>query len=93
MQPIAMPIRGGQALRITRTAGVIALAAASLRAACRCAQCRRAQIDGTFPATFPGLTIASAAPIGLYAVNLTFSDGHARGIFPWSYLEELAAAA
>jgi DUF971 family protein len=24
-------------------------------------------------------------------VNLEFSDGHARGIYPWSYLAELAA--
>jgi DUF971 family protein len=92
MQPTALPIGGGQALRITRPAGVIAIAAASLRAACRCAECRRAQIDGTFPGEFPGLTIEGAVPIGLYAVNLMFSDGHARGIYPWSYLEELASA-
>ena len=92
MQPVAVPIRCGQALLITRAAGEIAIDAASLRAACRCAECRRAQIDGTFPAEFPGLTIDGAAPIGLYAVNLMFSDGHTRGIFPWIYLEELASA-
>lgn len=91
MQPSAAPIRGGQALEITRAAGVIAIDTARLRAACRCAECRRAQIDGTFPAEFTGLTIEDVAPIGVYAVNLAFSDGHARGIFPWSYLEELAA--
>ena len=25
------------------------------------------------------------APMGHYGVNITFSDGHARGIYPWSY--------
>ena len=66
------------------------LPAEGLRAACRCAHCRRAQIDGVFPGEFPLVTIAAVAPIGHYAVNLEFSDGHARGIYPWSYLAELA---
>lgn len=33
--------------------------------------------------------IASADPIGNYAIRLKFSDGHATGIFTWSYLEKL----
>lgn len=65
------------------------LSAERLRAACRCAHCRRAQIDGVFPSKFPSVTIAAVTPIGHYAVNLEFSDGHARGIYPWSYLAEL----
>jgi prepilin-type processing-associated H-X9-DG protein len=28
--------------------------------------------------------------MGHYGVNITFSDGHARGIYPWSYLTELS---
>jgi DUF971 family protein len=68
------------------------LPAERLRAACRCAHCRRAQIDGVFPAEFPSVTLAGVAPIGHYAVNLQFSDGHARGIYPWSYLAELAGS-
>jgi prepilin-type processing-associated H-X9-DG protein len=32
-------------------------------------------------------------PLGGYAVNLGFSDGHARGIFPWVYLRDLAREA
>jgi len=66
------------------------LPAERLRAACRCAYCRRAQIDGVFPGKFPSVTIAAVTPIGHYAVNLGFSDGHARGIYPWTYLAELA---
>jgi DUF971 family protein len=37
-----------------------------------------------------GLTITAVDPIGNYAIRLTFSDGHDRGIFPWPYLAELA---
>jgi len=38
------------------------------------------------------LTIVAVEPIGNYAVRLAFSDGHDRGIFPWAYLTEIAAA-
>lgn len=33
--------------------------------------------------------ITSAEPVGNYAIRLKFSDGHATGIFTWSYLEKL----
>ena len=39
----------------------------------------------------PGdVTITAAREIGTYGVNIAFSDGHDRGIYPWSYLEALA---
>lgn len=65
------------------------LHAATLRMACRCAHCTRARIDGKFPATFAGVTIQALTAMGHYGVNVAFSDGHARGIYPWSYLSEL----
>jgi DUF971 family protein len=37
------------------------------------------------------VAITAAEPAGTYAVRLTFSDGHATGIFTWPYLETLAA--
>jgi DUF971 family protein len=81
----------GRTLDVTlETGAVFSLSAERLRAACRCARCRRAQIDGLFAAEFPSITIANVAPIGHYAVNIEFSDDHARGIYPWSYLAELA---
>ena len=87
----AVPSTDGRTLRVTlETGAVITLSAEELRAACRCAHCRRAQIDGVFAPEFPSVTIASVAPIGHYAINLGFSDGHARGIYPWSYLAELS---
>jgi len=68
------------------------LSAGRLRAACKCAHCLRARIDGVFPAQFDGIAITTVAPIGGYALNIGFSDGHARGIYPWAYLLQLSAA-
>jgi prepilin-type processing-associated H-X9-DG protein len=68
----------------------VRLPAGRLRAACKCAHCIRARIDGKFPDRFDGIAITQVSPIGDYAINIAFSDGHARGIYPWSYLSELA---
>jgi DUF971 family protein len=70
----------------------IQLAAGRLRAGCKCAGCVRARIDGVFPDRFDGIAIVQVAPIGDYAINIGFSDGHARGIYPWGYLLQLSAA-
>jgi DUF971 family protein len=35
--------------------------------------------------------IVAIEPVGNYAVRLTFSDGHATGIFSWSYLHEIGS--
>ncbi|WP_409766683.1 DUF971 domain-containing protein [Ferrovibrio sp.] len=64
--------------------------AGALRAACRCAWCTKARVEGAFPGGFSGLSITQIKPIGTYALNLHFSDGHDRGVFPWSYLRQLA---
>ena len=65
------------------------LDAAKLRGACRCAHCTRARIDGKFPQSFATITIETVAPMGNYGINIGFSDGHARGIYPWGYLAQL----
>jgi len=36
-----------------------------------------------------GVNIRAVEPIGNYAVRLVFDDGHASGIYSWSYLHEL----
>ena len=66
------------------------ISAEPLRAACRCAWCTRDHIDGKFSASFDCITIERVALIGDYAINIAFSDGHARGIYPWVYLRKLA---
>ena len=67
----------------------ITLAAETLRIACKCAHCTRARIDDRFPETFPGIAIVQVDDLG-YGLNLSFSDGHNRGIYPKSYLLDLA---
>jgi len=82
---------GGAQVRVALPSGEsFVLAAATLRAACRCAHCVRSRIDGKFPNRFDDITIVACASIGHYAINLSFSDGHARGIYPWAYLADLA---
>ena len=81
----------GSVLHVTLATGErLMIAAATLRAACRCAHCRRTQIDGVFPDRFVDLTISEVSWVGGYGINVAFSDGHARGIYPFSYLSELA---
>ena len=59
---------------------------------CPSAAGKRRRIDGkTTPAT-SNLRLTAMQPIGRYAINLSFSDGHDRGIYPWAFLRELAAA-
>jgi DUF971 family protein len=61
-----------------------------LRARCKCAACQQLhRASGTHPAVAPELRLEGIHPIADKALNLVFSDGHGRGIFPWSYLREL----
>jgi DUF971 family protein len=65
------------------------IAAARLRLACRCASCVRARVDGVFPNSFDAVTIGTISAVGEYGINVRFSDGHDRGIYPWTYLVTL----
>lgn len=67
------------------------LSAERLRLACRCAWCTRDRLTDRFPDAFD-VTIAGVASIGGHGLHITFSDGHARGIFPFRYLREIACA-
>ena len=40
-----------------------------------------------------GVSVAAVEAYGVNALHFTFSDGHDRGIFPFSYLRLLAAEA
>ncbi|MGB7323461.1 MAG: DUF971 domain-containing protein [Rubripirellula sp.] len=74
-----------------------------LRKACPCATCRekkrgeaeKADAKGKFAglpvlsaAEARPLTIQSMRPVGSYAYNIAFSDGHGSGIFPFVLLHE-----
>lgn len=48
-------------------------------------------MDGLHHNVDPALRLTKMNLIGRYAVNLGFSDGHDRGVYPWSLLAEIAA--
>ena len=60
-----------------------------LRERCMCAECRSARSDGAAISALASIAV-TALPCGAGAVQLVFSDGHSRGIFPFAYLRELA---
>jgi DUF971 family protein len=64
---------------------------AFLRAHCECAQCKSLRGGhGNEQDPVPAdLRVTEIHPVGTYAVQLVFSDGHRRGIFPWAYLRGL----
>lgn len=67
------------------------LSHAGLRAACPCSRCRAARQRGAIGVVAHGVVLTAVQAQG-YGVQLVFSDGHDRGIYPWQYLRELGAA-
>jgi DUF971 family protein len=55
-----------------------------------------AEVQGHSPAQKKTVTgkenvgIVAANPVGRYAVQIVFDDGHDSGLFTWDYLRELA---
>jgi DUF971 family protein len=68
-----------------------ALAADLLWAECPSAAGRIRRIRGLDKRAPDPLRITAVREIGAYGVNIAFSDGHDRGIYPWTYLRTLAA--
>lgn len=82
----------GKSLEIEWQSGNLAiLEAHQLWHDCPSAHGRRRRIDDPKLKPEVGLRIVSFSPIGLYAINIAFSDGHARGVYPWSLLRKFAA--
>jgi len=62
-----------------------------LRARCKCAGCQQQYRQlGTHPEILASIRLDAIHPISDKGLNLVFSDGHGRGIFPWAYLHELS---
>lgn len=84
-------INAGTALRLTFERGVAELSAAVLWRECRSASGVLRRLNHVAPPE--GLTITALQAVGDYAINIAFSDGEARGIYPFSLLGQLAARA
>ncbi len=65
-----------------------ALPHAWLRARCRCAACAQAARSGAARPLAP-VSLTGIRPVADQGLNLVFSDGHGRGIYPWTYLRTL----
>ncbi|WP_460128339.1 DUF971 domain-containing protein [Pseudomonas sp. H1_D05] len=61
---------------------------AELRRQCPCSQCRAFRLQGMTPRVDDRVCLIELNPQG-YGVQLIFSDGHQRGIYPWAYLANL----
>lgn len=68
-----------------------ALDAPTLRAACRCAACESLRRAGKPAAAAMDIALTLLQPVGEFGLQLGFSDGHDRGIYPWAYLHELSS--
>ncbi|MCQ9375264.1 DUF971 domain-containing protein [Methyloversatilis sp. XJ19-13] len=68
-----------------------ALSHALLRQRCRCAFCTKAARAGAAPEDCTEVALTEVHEMAGTGVNLVFSDGHRRGIYPWAYLRELGA--
>lgn len=92
MQPTNVElVEGATALALSwPDCGVRRIGAERLRRASRAATEIRRQADGIELFLPPDLHVISIEAIGNYALRLSFSDGHDRGIYPWPYLRELA---
>ncbi len=95
--PVAVGIDLDPDRRIVRIAwsdgAATRISARSLRQNCPCASCvdewtHKRTLD---PSSVPeGLAIAALQPVGNYAVQFQFGDGHDTGLYDWAYLRELA---
>ena len=88
-QPPSNVDAGAAGLSLTWADGPQDLSAATLRSACRCGGCRSAAVAGRTESPARGLSLVHIEPAGAYGLQLIFSDGHDRGIYPWAMLREL----
>ena len=101
IHPISLRLTDAGRLRIEWSDGQVReYAVRELREACPCATCREKRSAPPPPPTeLPVLSmdearplgIASMKPVGNYAYNIGFSDGHNTGIYTLDTLRELGA--
>lgn len=69
---------------------VTTISAVTLRENCRSAQTTKLKILNLHVPPSPDLTISEVRQVGSYGLNIIFSDGFDRGIYPWGYLHEIS---
>lgn len=61
----------------------------TLRKACACSGCTRSKQTGALTLIDAGVHVDKLEMHGISGLQLFFSDGHNRGLYPWAYLREL----
>lgn len=100
LQPIAIALVEDRFLQTTWNDGEVRRSSFSaLRKACPCATCREKNraTEAPKPKSLPVLSAAEAQPlkivgmrpVGNYAYNIDFSDGHGSGLFTIELLRDL----
>lgn len=97
--PVELSLNAAQQLKIKWSDGQLRrYRLRELRDSCPCATCREKRQQPPAPATLlpvltqeeaQPLTLKGMTPVGSYAYNLEFSDGHSTGIFTLEFLREL----
>lgn len=65
------------------------LSCLSLRKSCACSGCSNARQKGAINLIDADIGIDNLNVHGVSAMQFHFSDGHNRGLYPWSYLRQL----
>lgn len=98
MRPTSIKKTDADTLTVTWDDGVVTpLAIRLLRDECPCAECKGEQIlmHQILPVVQPKrpghYDIQTLAPVGSYALQIAWGDGHATGLYSWEYLRALAS--
>lgn len=65
------------------------LSCLTLRKSCACSGCSNARQKGAISLIDADIGIDNLNMHGVSAMQFHFSDGHNRGLYPWSYLRQL----
>jgi DUF971 family protein len=65
------------------------LSCLALRKSCACSVCAQTQQRGTLTLIDADVAVDRLEVSGISGLQLFFSDGHYRGLYPWAYLREL----
>lgn len=81
----------GRGLRLRLREGEeVEIDARVLRAKCSCSACLHASRAGHLPEPRSDISILELREVGSMGLQIVFSDGHERGIYPWRYLNPIA---